>query len=760
MLVRVVFTVSIVLLPAILMGGTLPLLARHLIQQATDTRHQVGKLYALNSMGAVLGAGLCGFFTLPLLGIHPSLVIASLINLLAAILVYPQLKTENLLNEPTNSGLPPHSAKLSSIEEHTDTAQKFRYTVALVALGLSGFAAMGYEVLFLRIISVSFGASTYSFSVMLMCFVSGIALGSALVARLKIKRIAWALAVSQFMIVAAFVLVTPLIERLPYFIGLLRINLLGIEHGFELYQLGKAALCFSVLLIPTMCLGFCFPLVAQIGTSGLANLGSRIGLTYAWNTTGNLLGIVVTSLILFPLYGLPGAFHWNLAMNLLAGFALLVVAGNVAKSFRLAAGVCICLILSVYWLTGLSWPDSISLARDHLRLRTGPEPSLEAAQLAQHPASSFSAWKRIYTVDPERTDYFYHDQDAHNTVLVSGSDDNILLSVNGKPDASTHIDLDTQLLLAHLPLFLAPDARSLLVIGHGSGITAGSAMRHPLKSADIVEISQAVINADHMFAEHNYHVLDDRRVQHYVEDGLSFLNTTPEKYDVIISEPSNPWISGVSALFTIEYFESVRNKLNNRGLFTLWFHTYEQSDNSVQLVLRTLASVFPHAMIFADNDLGNLFVVASQSPLQADFAKMTQRFNIPAVKQDLSRIGMSSLASLFSHHRISQENFTALQSNGPVNTLTHQQLEYAAPRSFFEDHNSFFLEEYDGLIQVSDSATGLLLDGYIAYRQSINTPMTRQEFLQAADYALSAGGYGERVAMAIGLRAVRAGARH
>ncbi len=143
--------------------------------------------------------------------------------------------------------------------------------------------------------------------------------------------------------------------------------------------------------------------------------------------------------------------------------------------------------------------DALNFTRNHLRPRLGPAPSLDAKARALHPASSFSAWKGTYIVRESEARSFFFEEDAHATVLVFGDEQNIQLYVNGKPDASTAKDLDTQLLLAPVPLFLAPDARALLVIGHGSGITAGSALRHPIERADIVEISRAVLHADYVF---------------------------------------------------------------------------------------------------------------------------------------------------------------------------------------------------------------------------------------------------------------------
>lgn len=752
LLLRFALAVSVVFIPAFLMGGTLPVLARHIIGRVEDTRRQVASLYALNSLGAVLGAGCAGFLMLPLYGIYPSLVIASVLNFAAAALVYGQAKRKILPAVEFRSGSNRQKAK-DKPRQPDPTLHSYRpevYVATLGALALSGFAAMGYEVIFIRIIALSFGSSAYSFTVMLMCFITGIAVGSTIVSRFSIERPLWLLAASQLAVVVSLLLATPLVSRLPYLIALLRIELIDVRLGFEYYQLGKAFLCLAVLMLPTTCLGFSFPVVAQIQARHSQQIGTRVGSTYAWNTLGNVLGVVVTSLVLLPGLGLLGSFHANLALNFSAGLALLLVAREGFVGRRVAVGVAAGVVVIFYLATGTGWLDSINLARNHLRLRSGPKTSLGQKARARHPASSFEAWKRTYVARETEMKYFFFDEDEHNSVLVSGNDKNIQLCVNGKPDAATRVqDLDTQLLLAHAPLFLAPQARTILVIGHGSGITAGSALRHPIERADIVEISRAVLNADFLFWKANYGVLGDPRVQTYLDDGQSFLRTSPNTYDVIISEPSNPWIAGIGGLFTKEFFKAVRSKLNTGGVFTLWFHAYEQSNSAVALVFRTLATVFPHVMVFGDNDLSNLIAVASSEKIRPDFAIMEQRYKEIAIRNDLARIGVPNLAGLLSHHRISQNRFSAMLDSGPVNTVGHERLEYIAPRSFFLGESSYLFDKNDPLVQGVKQRTDILLDHYIAYRAAIGNPLPRKDLEDTARYVASMGGYGQKVATAI-----------
>ena len=706
------------------MGGTLPVLARRLVGKVEQTRHYVANLYALNSFGAVLGAATAGFITLPLFGVYVSLLIACLLNLCAAALVLGPARREIPLTSPT---------ELEDKQELQQQGSKspvyysdLQYRATLVALALSGFAALGYEVLFIRVIALSFGSSTYSFSVMLISFILGISIGSAIIARVAVKNPLWLFGISQFCVVAALLAVTPFVAQLPYLIGLMRIDLTDAQFGFELYQLGKVSLCLVVLLLPTIFLGFSFPLVAQIQARRSSDLGYRIGSTYAWNTTGNVLGATLTGLVLLPQLGTLGAFHFNFLLNLLAGFLVLCVAIETSQKRRLVASALMLLITGGYLVTGTGWLEPITMAHHHLRMK-GPPASASLAERARHPTTSFEAWKRRYVADPEKYVASYFEEDAQVTVLALDTGRRVTLNVNGKPDASTGGDMLTQVFLGHLPAFLAPQARSALIIGHGSGITSGSLLRHPIERADIVEISSAVLNADRLFSDYNYAVLDDPRVTVYQDDAQSFLRAVPHRYDIIVSEPSNPWIAGVSGLFTREFFEIMSNKLNPGGVAAVWFHAYEQSDEDLQMVLRTIGSVFPHAFVARSPDYTDILVIASNERIEPDFAAMETRFDQPAVRNDLARIAISNLASLIIHYALTPDSYRQLIPEGPLNTVAHQRLEYSAPRSLFNSSNSFFIRRSDPLLSNPTLWNSTILGRYFKYRAAVGDPVKYSE---------------------------------
>jgi predicted membrane-bound spermidine synthase/tetratricopeptide (TPR) repeat protein len=729
---RFLLAVLCVLLPAIWMGGTLPILARFLVVRVESTRGAVARLYALNNLGAVLGAGLAGFWTLSAFGILPSLVLASLMNVLAAFLALRAQARALRDAAPAPRREPPTPAAAAAGPIYT----RAQYTATLLALFASGFAAMGYEVLFTRVIALSFGSSTYSFTVMLMSFITGIGIGSAIVSLVRVERPLWLFGASQLAAVAALVAMTPLVSRLPYWTGLLRIELGTEGLAFTYDQVAKAGMILLFLLVPTVCLGFGFPLVSAIQARSPARIGSAVGSTYAWNTVGNVVGTVATGLWILPALGVLGAFHVQLAMNLAAGALVVAVAVEVPLVRRAGAAAAALAALAVYALFGAAWVDPINRSADHLRLRTGPDPSEPAWIRASHPASSFESWKLAYVKRPEDYSRYFFAEDANATVLTYGDEDGVTLTVNTKPDATSFTDpqrsdISTQMLLAHLPLLFARDSKSVLVIGHGSGITAGSAMLHVSERGDVVEISRGVLASDALFVEKNHQVLSDRRVRVWQEDGRTFMRTAPWTYDAIISEPSNPWIAGIGGLFTRECFEEARARLAPGGVLCLWFHEYEQEDESIQLVLRTVAAVFPHAMVFQVLQDGDVIVLAGEAPLEPDFARMEERFDRPELRRDFARMRAYNLATLLVFHAIPESAYAALSGSGPINTDDHQRLESMAATAFFRNSTSRLVWRNHCLNRAPSAPGESLLDRYARWREQQGDPLSKEE-LEAA----------------------------
>jgi predicted membrane-bound spermidine synthase/tetratricopeptide (TPR) repeat protein len=779
LVLRLILSLATVLLPAVLMGGTLPVLARYLVEEVAQTRRQVAGLYALNNLGAVLGCGAAGFYLLPAFGIYGSLIGASSMNFLAAGLVWIANARTEYVASGTSAGEAHAHAALPAYN-----ASQFRVT--LWALALSGFAAMGYEVVFIRIISLGFGSSNYSFTVMLMCFITGIGVGSLIISQVDVRRPMWWLAFSQLAVIVSLLAVTPIIERLPFLVGWLRTQMLEfppditlavreaheVPLGFGKYLVGESFLCFAMLLVPTVFIGMGFPLVSQIQARSMSNLGGTIGSTYAWNTIGNVLGVVVTSLLLMPNLGMEGSLHLNLVLNLVAALLLLAAAQEMSLVPRVSvlATALVCVGLYAVGLAG--WSSTVKRAQGHLRLREGLPSDADAETRKSHPATNFDAWKEKYVSDKEPHDKLHHDwdkiylaEDADTAVMGVRRDRLAAIYVNGKGDASTGpLDMITFVLTGHIPMFLLPDAKSVMVIGHGSGVTTGGMLLHPIERLDLVEISRAVIGADYLFADMNHQCLKDPRTHLYLDDARTFLRTVPRKYDLIVSQPSNPWIAGIGSLFTVDFFKDCKARLNPGGAMVVWFHHYEQSDETIALIMRTINSVFPNIESFLTYN-SDVIALASMEPLTPDFKRMEERFDQPAIRADLGRVTVFDLATVLAYHGVTSPHFHALAGEGPLNTDDHQRLEYmgahnmflgrdahllegglsteeseALAAKFFDPSNNPLLVLYTAWLDEqekffafkSDGTSDSMLDRYIAWRASLGQPVTRRELMIGA----------------------------
>ncbi len=759
LVLRLVLALVVVMAPAVMMGGTLPVLARYLIQEVAQTRKAVASLYALNNIGAVLGSGAAGFYLLPELGIWSALGVASTMNFVAAGLVW-------LADSRMQFVAAEESKPTATLEGPQYTAGQFRAT--LWALALSGFAAMGYEIVFLRLIGLGFGSSNNSFTVMLMCFITGIGIGSWIVSLVNVKRPLWWLAASQVAVLVSLIAITPLMERLPYVISSLRTELLvfanpedqipsgQVPWGYELFLAGQAGYCFLMLLLPTICIGFGFPLVSQIQARSAANIGGTVGNTYAWNTIGNVLGVIVTSLVLMPLGGVDGSFHFNLVLNGVAILLLLGAATDASAFARGLAGLSATAAAALYAMYGFVahpiegvqpmdaaatsgrtqpiWARTLRQSEGHLRLRKGPPAEADELMLARHPASSFDWWKKKHLQDPSPKaagwDEFYLDEDADASVMGVRRERLAAIYINSKGDASTGpLDMITFLLSGHIPMFFLPGQvteaakRNVMVIGHGSGVTTGAiSIYDEVERIDVVEISKAVLDADKLFTHANHQVLSNPKTHIYLDDARTFLRTVPRKYDLIVSQPSNPWIAGIGSLFTIDFFEDCRDRLTDDGIMMVWFHHYEQSNETIQLITRTIHQVFPHVECFLTVE-SDTIGLASMKPLPVDFQRMEALFDRPEIRGDLARVGVYNLAGLLAYHGVNARHFAAAVGEGPINTDDHQRLEYLGARNMFLGRNADLLEKDAGFDPLPEGGTDWLFDRYTHWRNEQKEPL-------------------------------------
>ncbi len=658
------FSLLTVLLPTVLMGGTLPVVTRLLTRSLGELRRKLAGLYFVNSAGAVAGTYVADFWWLPALGLEYTVYAGAAMNLAvgaAAMFVSGWIRE--------GRGQPESPAPEPSSPEAVFAFTPAQLRLAIIGIGLSGFVAMLYQIAWTRLLALAMGSSTHAFSLMLITFIAGIALGSWWVYRWRrpvnpLTAFAWIeLALAGAVLVSMF-----FYEWLPFWFVQFTQLVARRPQAYPLYETLQGAVCVTVMLVPTMCLGMTLPLVSRVATTETGRTGHSVGQVFAVNTLGTVLGAAVTGLWLMPALGLARTFALGVALNALIGLAILL-AGKLPRSRA-----------AFFWA-----PTAVvgvtALLGQHFAARWSAAFSLGLYRLQQPPPTA-----RAYREAARSLNTLYYRDGASASVGVHTADgaDVRFLKVNGKTDASTGVDMNTQIFSGHLPLLLRPASTNVLVVGLGSAITVGAVARHPgVQRIDAVEISPEVIAAARFFAEANHRVLDDPRVHVYAEDAKAFLLLTRRQYDVIISEPSNPWMAGVAGVFSLEFYQNCRDRLAPDGLMLQWIQLYEFSDAGMDIVLATFSRVFPYMSLW-QSLRGDLLLLGALQPPAVDLAALAARLQMPAIREDLARVGLDNLPLVLAQELIAFENGPLVP---PFDTRVHSDyfpiLEYQAQRDFF-----------------------------------------------------------------------------
>lgn len=661
----------ILLVPTTLMGATLPVLSRFFVREIAALGGQVGRLYAFNTFGAVLGTYLAGFYLLPTLGIQTSLLLAAIVNIgIGVLTIVFDRHLSQIGSLPTRPISPSPVPRFSdSAASHHPAADENQLAVwlAVIGLGISGAASMMYEVAWTRGLALIIGSSTYAFSTMLVTFLTGLALGSYL-----FSRVAGRLRITPFLfgglqlgIGLTALAVTPFFDRLPeVFLWVFQISQ---SPGFM--DTLRFAISALAMFLPTLFMGATFPCVAQIASREIQRVGRDVGRIYSINTGGAIAGTVLAGFLLIPTLGLETTLKLAVSLNLCLALALFIASPEVGRWRRGAAALAPVLALVVLFASP-SWNAQAITSGVHIYGR-GYFSVLGKADFRQAVAAS----DRLL---------FYKDG-ISATISVHGQNGLVFLRVNGKTDASNANDMHTQVMSGHLPLFYRPEARRALVIGMGSGVTAGAVALHPLDRIDLIEIEPAVVEAGVFFAKENREVLKNPRVRLTVADARNFLLASRDQYDVIISEPSNPWMRGIGNLFSLEFYELVSRRLAPKGIVTQWIHIYGLFPEDLKMVIKTFRSVFPHTVIW-DTIRGDLLLIGAKEPLALDFAALQSKYDsIPGLREDMGRLGFRSALAVLADFTLNEEETAQASQHALLNTDDLPLLEFSAPNSLFLD---------------------------------------------------------------------------
>lgn len=673
-LIRFSLIFIVLAIPTTLMGATLPVLSKFYARGQEKLGLRVGMLYALNTIGAVVGSFAAGFSLLPGVGVLRTTLIAVAVNIILGIVVLGMARVKGDKGEKKERrGVKKHSP-LSDFP----TSQP-KGLLVLAAFGVSGFAAMVYEVAWSRVLSLIIGSSVYGFVIMLTTFLAGLALGSFIcsvfVDRLRRKILIFS--VLQAVIALSAFSALYLFRELPYLFYLMFYK---IGHSQNLLFFTKFLLAFMVMFIPTLLMGAVFPLVIKIYTVEVSKVGRFVGKAYSINTLGAVLGSFSGGFILIPLLGIQGSLLVAIVLNLVLAAAfvpLIEVRGRLGKVSYAPA---LALLFALVFLFPPRWNPTLMSSGMPVYVSRFPE--------------NLSRERFFDIFSPEKIKELFYREGVDTTVIVNKEGDDIYLRVNGKTDASSGRDMETQVLSGHYPMLFSRGLDDILVIGMGSGVTVGSIERYPVKRVDCVEIEPSIIEATRFFNEVNNRPLEDPRTRISVNDGRNYLLVTPDKFDVIVSEPSNPWMAGCSNLFTREYFETVAQRLKKGGIIGQWLQLYSLTADDLRSLMKTFHSVFPEVLVFYGVIPADLILLGSQERLEMDVERLRARLDRKEVREDLERIGIRDVEALLGRFVMGTKGVERFTEDAVENTDDNVLIEFSAPRHMFMKGTIFNFDEY------------------------------------------------------------------
>lgn len=642
-LLRAIVAGACLLPPTLLMGATLPAIARWFENNQQGTA-RIGMFYSANIVGAVIGCLVAAFYLLRLHDVLIATLVAVAINFLVAIagwamsLILPnQLRSES---EPSQLG-----------------SQSYGWSISHLAIGLSGFSALGAEVVWTRELSLLLGASVYTFSLILAVFLIGLGMGSGLGAAWARNHgqpgiaLAWCqLGAALSAAWAAWMMAT----SLPYW---------PIDPSLSLspwfgFQLDIVRVLWAVFPA-ALCWGTSFPLALAHASRGQdpANLVASV---YAANTLGAIFGALLFTWIAIPRFGIQHAQQFLVGAPLVATVLLLVYRGKTLKGF----------------------------AAQRLAIATGVIASLIMVANLPAPPLGLAAYGRYLVTWNNQPNYLYTADGLSASIAISEFENGVRnFHVSGKVVASSEPqDMRLQRMLGHLPALICKEPKSVLIVGCGAAVTAGTFVVHPsIERIVICEIEPLIPRAaSQYFAKENHNVVQDPRVEVILDDARHFMLVTNEKFDVITSDPIHPWVKGAAALYTKEYFDLCKLHLKPGGVITQWVPLYESSLPAVKSEVATFFAAFPHGSLWCNDDAGagyDMVMLAQDQTHPIDMDALEARMASPdhaRVVESLQEVRMGSMIELVRCYAGRNTDMTPWLADAVVNTDRNLRLQYLA----------------------------------------------------------------------------------
>jgi spermidine synthase len=633
--------------PTFLMGASLPAVARW-VQSAPRGVSWMGLLYGANTAGAVFGCLLAGFYLLRVFNMASATFIAAGINFLVALVSY------SLSKSTPDSVFTGSSAQAPSpVEAPPDGLVRWP---VFVTIALSGACALGAEVVWTRLLSLMLGATVYAFSIILAVFLVGIGIGSGVGSLwMRSVRPQAAIGYCQIFLVAGIAWTAFMLSQsVPYW----PINPLLSSNPAYTFQIDLVRVLWTIFPA-TLLWGASFPLALGAISSRGSDPSRTVGSVYAANSGGAILGALTFSLILIPHVGTRRCEQILISLSALAAlFALLPLIWKMR-----AKGGAVLLAVAIG-------------AAAYLTLKVKDVPP------------ELIAYGRRFMLNLNRSEILYVGEGLNSSIAISRWEDGaIQFHVSGKVEASTEVyDMRLQRSLGHLAALVHPNPQSVLIVGFGAGVTAGSFVTYPgIHRIVVCEMEPLVPpTATRYFGPQNYDVMHDRRTQIVYDDARHFVLTTPEKFDIITSDPIHPWVKGSATLYSKEYFEMVKAHLNPGGVVTQWVPLYETNAETVKSEIATFFNVFPNGSVWANEIEGrgyDVFLLGQNGPTTIDVDQLQSRLDKPEyerVSRSLRDVGFANAVDLLSVYAGQDVDLRPWLAGAEINRDGNLRLQYLA----------------------------------------------------------------------------------
>jgi predicted membrane-bound spermidine synthase len=647
-------------IPTFCMGGTIPILTQAITQQITHATATHAKIYAINAIGACTGSLIAGFFLIPIFGIPLTVMGTAFINLGTCLTIYLIMNDNDYVKSD-------HSITVN--EKHNNEMQ-YPLTILCMIAFLNGFFVMTLENAIIRLCNLSFGSSSYTFSIVVSVFIFSIAVGSYIVTHLR-KISGSLLFMNQLTITLSLLLIYLSLDTWPYCAHLIRISFQSHIVGMIAYYINIFMILTLVLFIPVSCMGMTIPIAFSAIANNIQKLGFSSGLLFSVNTIGNLTGSLIGGIVFYYYMNLSGVY---LSAVIMASITTCLAAYNLNIKKIITASVLTLLIV----LSTIINPfyNENNFLTGTFRIR--------------HPfLYSFDGPTKFYKEFNSGNKLIFYEDGPFNTVAVMEKQYEDIkaraIMNNGKSDSSTYGDTDTLKMLSHLPALFSKSRKNIMVIGMGTGVTAGELTLYPdTECIDIVEISPTVVKALPYFKAFNHDVMNDKRVHIHIGDAFRVLGRSNKQWNIVISEPSNPWVTGVDLLFSIEFFQLIKQHLTDDGIFIQWAHLYSSDNTMLEMILNTIQQEFKYSHAFTSNNSDLLIMASNKIFNRQDLIQSEQLFNNNKdVKTSLEKIRIRTfdallIRELFSFSYI-KENF----SRSGIQTIDNPRLHYLAGKNFF-----------------------------------------------------------------------------